>query len=164
MKKLIYSLAFIGVIASCKSKTENAAEAAAAAYQDSVRKVAIIDSLARVKADSIARVETAREAEIARASHSQTESGAYASGTTNAAKAPQKPKGLSKAAKGAIIGGVVGAGTGAIIDKKNRGRGAVIGGATGAGVGYTIGRAGDRKSGRVEEGRTYRKYKKETSQ
>ena len=42
MKKLIYSLAFIGVIASCKSKTESAAEVA---YQDSLRKVAIIDSM-----------------------------------------------------------------------------------------------------------------------
>ena len=163
MKKLIYSLAFIGVVASCKSKTESATEAEAA-YQDSLRKVAIIDSVARVKADSIARVEVARKAEIARAANSQTASGAYTSGTTNGAKAPQKPKGLSKAAKGAIIGGVVGAGTGAILDKNKRGRGAVIGGVTGAGVGYTIGRAGDRKSGRVEQGRTYRRYKKETSQ
>lgn len=161
MKKLIYSLAFIGVIASCKSKTESAAETA---YQDSLRNVAIIDSLARVKADSITRVEAVKKAEIAKAANSQAESGAYTSGTANGAKAPQKPKGLSKAAKGAIIGGVVGAGTGAIIDKNKRGRGAIIGGATGAGVGYTIGRAGDRKSGRVEQGRTYRKYKKETSQ
>ena len=161
MKKLIYSLAFIGVITSCKSKTESAAEVA---YQDSLRRVAIIDSIARVKADSIARVEAARKAEIARASKAQTESGAYNSGTTNVAKTPQKPKGLSKAAKGAIIGGVVGVGTGVIVDKKKPVRGAVIGGATGAGVGYTIGRKGDRKSGRVEQGRTYRKYKKETSQ
>lgn len=160
MKKLIYSLAFIGLIASCKSKTESAIEAA---YQDSVRKVAIIDSLARIKADSIARVEATKKAEVS-AARSHSESGAYASETSNAAKAPQKPKGLSKAAKGAIIGGVVGAGTGAIIDKNKRGRGAIIGGATGAGVGYTIGRAGDRKSGRVEEGKAYRKSKKETSQ
>lgn len=100
----------------------------------------------------------------ARASNSQAESGAYASESANGAEAPQKPKGLSKAAKGAIIGGVVGAGTGAIIDKNNRGRGAIIGGATGAGVGYTIGRAGDRKSGRVEQGRTYRKAKNEANQ
>ncbi len=161
MKKLIYSLAFIAVLASCKSKTESATEAA---YQDSVRNVAIIDSIARIKADSIARVEATKKAERASAARSQSESGAYASESSNAAKTPQKPKGLSKAAKGAIIGGVVGAGTGAIIDKKKRGRGAVIGGATGAGVGYTIGRAGDRKSGRVEEGKAYRKSKKETSQ
>jgi hypothetical protein len=160
MKKLIYSLAFIGVIASCRSKTESAAESA---YHDSLRKVAIIDSIALVKADSITKAEAAQKAE-ARSSNSQAGSGAYTSESANGANAPQKPQGLSKAAKGAIIGGVVGAGTGAIIDKNKRGRGAIIGGATGAGVGYTIGRAGDRKSGRVEQGRTYRKYKKETNQ
>ncbi|MGZ8511635.1 MAG: YMGG-like glycine zipper-containing protein [Chitinophagaceae bacterium] len=161
MKKLIYSLAFIGVIASCNSKTESAAEVA---YLDSLRNVAIIDSIARIKADSMTRVEAESKAEATRSSNSQAESGAYTSESADGAKSPQKPKGLSKAAKGAIIGGVVGAGTGAVIDKNNRGRGAVIGGATGAGVGYTIGRAGDRKSGRVEQGRTYRKQKKETNQ
>ena len=155
MKKLIYSVAFMALMASCKSKTESAAELA---YRDSLRKVAIVDSIAKVEAAK-------REAEKSKASASTiSQSGAYNSETSNAAKAPEKPKGLSKAAKGAIIGGVVGAGAGAIIDKKKPVRGAVIGAATGAGVGYTIGRDGDRKSGRVEEGRTYREYKRETSQ
>lgn len=155
MKKLIYSVAFTALIASCKSKTESAAELA---YQDSLRKVAIVDSIAKVEAAK-------RKAEKSKASAAGvSQSGSYNSETSNAAKAPEKPKGLSKAAKGAIIGGVVGAGAGAIIDKKKPVRGAVIGAATGAGVGYTIGRDGDRKSGRVEEGRTYRQYKKETTQ
>lgn len=155
MKKLIYSVAFMALMASCKSKTESAAELA---YRDSLQKVAIVDSIAKVEAAK-------REAEKSKTSASTiSQSGAYNSETSNAAKAPEKPKGLSKAAKGAIIGGVVGAGAGAIIDKKKPVRGAVIGAATGAGVGYTIGRDGDRKSGRVEEGRTYREYKRETSQ
>ena len=155
MKKLIYSVALIGLIASCKSKTESAAETA---YRDSVQKAAIIDSIAQVEAAK-------KAAEKSKASASSaSESGSYGLQTSNAAKVPEKPKGLSKAAKGAIIGGVVGAGTGAIIDKKKPVRGAVIGAATGAGVGYTIGRSGDRKSGRVEQGREYRKYKNETSQ
>lgn len=155
MKKLIYSVAFMALMASCKSKTESATELA---YRDSLQKVAIVDSIAKVEAAK-------REAEKSKASASTiSQSGAYNSETSNAAKAPEKPKGLSKAAKGAIIGGVVGAGAGAIIDKKKPVRGAVIGAATGAGVGYTIGRDGDRKSGRVEEGRTYREYKRETSQ
>ena len=155
MKKLIYSVAFMALMASCKSKTESAAELA---YRDSLQKVAIVESIAKVEAAK-------REAEKSKASASTiSQSGAYNSETSNAAKAPEKPKGLSKAAKGAIIGGVVGAGAGAIIDKKKPVRGAVIGAATGAGVGYTIGRDGDRKSGRVEEGRTYREYKRETSQ
>jgi outer membrane lipoprotein SlyB len=59
-----------------------------------------------------------------------------------------KKKGWSKAAKGAVIGGVVGAGTGAVINKKNRAAGAVIGGVLGAGAGYGIGRGMDKRDGR----------------
>jgi hypothetical protein len=59
-----------------------------------------------------------------------------------------KKKGWSKAAKGAVIGGVVGAGAGAVINKKNRGAGAVIGGVLGAGAGYGIGRGMDKRDGR----------------
>jgi hypothetical protein len=57
---------------------------------------------------------------------------------------------MSKAAKGAIIGTVGGAAAGAIISKKNRALGAVIGGVAGGATGYTIGRAQDRKDGRVQ--------------
>lgn len=57
-------------------------------------------------------------------------------------------KGMSKAAKGAVIGGVVGAGAGAVINKRNRVAGAVIGGVIGAGGGYVIGRGMDKKDGR----------------
>lgn len=153
MRKLVYSLAFLGLMASCKSRTESAAEMA---LKDSIQRVAI--------ADSIAKVEEAKKAEEKAAAEKATQSGSYSSGTSNSAKAPEKPKGLSSAAKGAIIGGVAGAGAGAIIDKKKPLRGAVIGAAAGAGVGYTIGRDGDRKSGRVEQARDYREYKKESNQ
>lgn len=57
---------------------------------------------------------------------------------------------MSSAAKGAIIGGVAGAATGVLIDKKD-GRGAVIGGVVGAGTGYSIGRAKDKKTGRAPQ-------------
>ena len=63
------------------------------------------------------------------------------------AKAPQK-EGWSKAAKGAVIGGAVGAAGGAVINKKNRAAGAVIGGVIGAGGGYVLGRKMDKKDGR----------------
>lgn len=56
---------------------------------------------------------------------------------------------MSSAAKGTIIG-TVGAAAGALISKGNRGAGAVIGGILGAGAGYAIGRANDRKTGRVQ--------------
>jgi hypothetical protein len=59
-----------------------------------------------------------------------------------------KKKGWSKTAKGAVIGGVVGAGAGAVIDKKHRGAGAVIGGVVGAGAGAIIGNEKDKKDGR----------------
>ena len=65
--------------------------------------------------------------------------------TTNEA---QTKTGWSKTAKGAVIGGVVGAGTGAIVNKKNRAAGAVVGGVIGAGGGAIIGNEMDKKDGR----------------
>ena len=62
----------------------------------------------------------------------------------------EKKEGWSKAAKGAVIGGVAGAAGGAILNKKNRVLGAVIGGVVGAAGGYGIGRGMDKKDGRIE--------------
>jgi hypothetical protein len=56
-------------------------------------------------------------------------------------------KGMSKRAKGALIGGAAGAVGGAIIGK-NVG-GALIGGAAGAGAGYIIGNETDKKKSRA---------------
>lgn len=71
-------------------------------------------------------------------------SGVYNSTSQNTAK----KKGMSKAAKGAVIGGAGGAVLGAVINKRNRAAGAVIGGILGAGGGYGIGRSKDKKDGR----------------
>jgi hypothetical protein len=60
----------------------------------------------------------------------------------------ESKKGWSNTAKGAVIGGVVGAGTGAVVNKKNRAAGAVIGGVVGAGTGAIIGNEMDKKDGR----------------
>lgn len=115
------------------------------------------------KADSVAEVSKTRAAAAAArpqviretktvyvnntpASSSNSNSGSSAG---NSQGTTQK-KGMSKAAKGTIIGTVGGAAAGAIISKKNRGLGAVIGGVAGGATGYTIGRAGDRKDGRVQ--------------
>lgn len=67
--------------------------------------------------------------------------------STSPSQAEEK-KGWSKTAKGAVIGGVVGAGTGAVVNKKNRAAGAVIGGVIGAGTGAVIGNEMDKKDGR----------------
>ena len=60
---------------------------------------------------------------------------------------PARKRGMSHAAKNAIIGGVGGAIAGAIISKKH-GKGAIIGGVIGAGGGYILGRKKDKKEGR----------------
>ena len=87
-----------------------------------------------------------RAASTSGSSGSGSNSGDYA-GTSQGTTQRQ---GMSKAAKGTIIGTVGGAAAGAIINKRNRGAGAVIGGIIGGATGYTIGRAGDRRDGRVQ--------------
>ena len=57
----------------------------------------------------------------------------------------EKDKGWSEATKGAVIGGVGGAVTGAIISK-NKGKGAILGGVLGAAGGYIIGRKKDKRA------------------
>lgn len=69
------------------------------------------------------------------------------SGSSGTTASTNQKKGISKAAKGAIIGGVGGAVAGAVIGKNAKG--AIIGGAVGAAGGYIIGRSKDRKDGRV---------------
>ncbi len=64
-----------------------------------------------------------------------------------ASTTPARKKGWSKAAKGTAIGAGSGAVLGAIISKKKV-KGAVIGGILGAGGGYAIGRSKDKKDGR----------------
>jgi len=78
---------------------------------------------------------------------SNSGSGTSSASTGTTTTAPAK-KGISKAAKGAIIGGVGGAVAGAVIGKG--GKGAVIGGVVGAAGGYILGRSKDRKDGRVQ--------------
>ena len=72
------------------------------------------------------------------------------SGNSSSTQQSTHKKGWSKAAQGAVIGGVGGAIGGAIISKK-KGTGAAIGGAVGAAGGYIIGRDKDKKDGRVKK-------------
>ena len=113
---------------------------------------------APAKKASQPRTQTRKPSTPARSSGSSSSSGSGSdvasggSGTSESsgeAKASQK-KGISKAAKGAVIGGVAGAAGGAILNKKNRVLGAVIGGVVGAAGGYGIGRQMDKKDGRIE--------------
>lgn len=71
---------------------------------------------------------------------------ASTAGTGETAKTEEK-KGMSNKTKGAVIGGVVGAGAGAVIYKKNPVVGAVVGAVLGAGGGYVIGGKVGQKKG-----------------
>ena len=122
------------------------------------------DSLARVQQDNKQSFASENKAKAAtskpkvvtktktvyidRGVSNKSSSGSYS--TNGAAATPvAQQKGMSKAAKGTIIGTVGGAAAGAVISKKNRGGGAVIGGIVGGATGYTIGRSKDKQEGRV---------------
>jgi hypothetical protein len=150
MKKILIMVSMIAVFASCTNRAKEEALAkqqAIVAVKDSLR----LDSFKRAEVVNQQRlVEEKHQAELAaaRRSGSYTSSGSSSSnngGTSTAAK----KQGWSSAAKGTAIGAGVGALGGILIDKKD-GRGAIIGGLAGAGAGYAIGRAKDRKSGRVQ--------------
>jgi hypothetical protein len=162
MKKLLMVLSITTVFAACNSKPENTATVDTVA----VRQRAIADEqakateAARLKAldderASLAaerdRLATARRRVASGSSSSSSNVGATttapATGSGTATEAPAK-KGWSDAAKGTAIGAAAGAVGGMLIDK-NDARGALIGGVVGAGAGYVIGRAKDRKTGRV---------------
>jgi len=114
----------------------------------------VADKKTKAVAENNSRPQVIRETKTVyrdRASSSNSSNGTYANnGSSSASQGTTKKKGMSKAAKGTIIGTVGGAAAGAIISKNNRGLGAVIGGVVGGATGYTIGRAGDRKDGRVQ--------------
>ncbi|MEJ7778455.1 MAG: YMGG-like glycine zipper-containing protein [Daejeonella sp.] len=160
MKRTLIIFAFAAIVAGCNSNANENAKI----NQDSIRianEKAKLDSFERAEAAEKAAIIAVANDRAARAQSSQNVSSRrtgtssrsnYSSGTSNQtytpAAAPQK-KGWSSAAKGAVIGGVVGAGTGVIVDKKD-GRGAVIGGVVGAGTGYVIGRSRDKRTGRAQ--------------
>ena len=142
MRNILIMLAFTAIVAGCKG---NAGENSKI-NQDSIRMVHQLDSFKRIAAADSAAM--AIEKERADANTKSVSTGTRT--TSNSTSSPTQKKGWSSAAKGAVIGGVIGAGTGVIIDKKD-GRGAVIGGVVGAGTGYVIGREQDKKTGRVNQ-------------
>ena len=155
MKNIFVIVALATVLASCGNSEKEQAlakEQAVAAVKDSLK----LDSFRRAEvAEKERLVEERHQAELAAARKASTKtvytssgsSTSYSGGTTTTAA---KKKGWSDAAKGTAIGAGVGALGGILIDKKD-GRGAIIGGLAGAGAGYAIGRAEDRKSGRVQK-------------
>ncbi|MES2418646.1 MAG: YMGG-like glycine zipper-containing protein [Bacteroidota bacterium] len=148
MKKIFVIVILSAVFAACNNKAKEEALAKEQAI------VAIRDSL---KLDSFKKADLAAQQRLAEEKHqaalaattNYTSSGRSTS-TNGGTATVNKKKGWSDAAKGTAIGAGVGALGGILIDKKD-GRGAIIGGLAGAGAGYAIGRAQDRKSGRVQK-------------
>ncbi len=155
MKKILTMFAFAAIVAGCNNNANQTAKI----NEDSIR---IAQDKARL--DSFERAEATEKAVAAALAKekAQTQNRTTTTRRTTTASsaappnyyvtpAPQQPEkqGWSSAAKGAVIGGVAGAATGILVDKKD-GRGAVIGGVVGAGTGYAIGRSKDKKTGRAQ--------------
>lgn len=121
---------FVFVFVSCqkqqKEDINKAKQVSIDSMQTEIIKKKIIDSMEVV----IAKTNEANEANERRQNVTVV--------NQPAAAVPDKKKGWSGAAKGAVIGAGVGAATGAIVSKKKV-QGAIIGGLAGAGVGAGTG-------------------------
>jgi hypothetical protein len=176
MKQVLVALT-IGVFAltatSCNSSEDRQREADMAAQQRTLDSMKLemarnqaIDSMnevARIREEEEKAAKAAAVASASRRSSGSSRSSSSGSSSYNgagytqpvaASPAPvvvqeeEKKKGWSAKAKGAVIGAGVGAASGAIINKRNRGAGAIIGGVGGAAVGTGVGAIIDKKKGR----------------
>jgi uncharacterized membrane protein len=123
MKRIYSCLALVSILASCSNtQTEDQLKA----------KQFTIDSLNAVTAQ--------KEIEKANTTHVVV----VKESTPVTPVTPAKKKGWSNLAKGAVIGGVVGAGTGVAVSK-NKVKGGIIGGVVGAAAGAGVGAIIDKK-------------------
>ncbi len=151
MKRLLIAVGVVSILASCGQKKDNQREMlfltdTTGLYMSNLR----ADTAIAVEEAPVA-VAPVRRTSTAPVRRTTTRSSSVSSGTSSSgtvATAPARKEGWSKAAKGAVIGGVTGAAAGAVIGKNAKG--AIIGGVIGAGGGYIIGRSKDKKDGRVQ--------------
>lgn len=175
MKKLLLVMSVATVLVACNSnpntavaeqaKTIAADTAGLAAFNAAKQEQALAEQIAYavavapkaapqvrtvtkyVPVRSNAKSSSARRSTARAASSNKTVAAAPEVINSESSNTAKRSK-ISKAAKGAIIGGVAGAVTGAVVNKKNRVMGAVIGGVAGAAGGAVIGRGMDKKDGR----------------
>jgi hypothetical protein len=157
MKSIIAGFAFVTILASCG--TSNKEAELMRAQQRTIDSLNMVTAFQAQQLDQQKQLEEEKELAAATAStqrntstakRSTARSRSYASSSPSYGSLPtatpqQQKKGWSNKAKGAVIGGVVGAGAGAIISKKDRWKGGVIGGVLGAGAGYGVGAILDNK-------------------
>jgi len=152
MKNILPVLGMVAVLAACNTG-DSAAEKELAILRT---KQATIDSMNIVAAQKEAKAASytagVRKSTPVKRSSSSGRISSYAAYNEPAvlpvAPVQQAKKGWSNKAKGAVIGGVVGAVTGAAVSKDKKGKGAVIGGILGAAGGFGVGAVLDKKSGR----------------
>lgn len=156
MKKILPALGIVAVLAACNTGNSAAEQELAIlkAKQATVDSMNLVVAEKEAKADerAVSYVAAAKKSTATRSSSARKVS-SYASYSEpavlpTATPAPAEKKGWSNKAKGAVIGGVIGAGAGAVISKEKKVQGAVIGGILGAAGGYGVGAILDKKSGR----------------
>ncbi|CAM4379716.1 YMGG-like glycine zipper-containing protein [Flavobacterium terrigena] len=128
---LLFSLLLVSCQFQNKEEIEKAKQASIDSMKTAMEQQRVVDSMQA----ELTRVNEEKEA----VQNSKT---VVVNNTTT--QAAPKRKGMSNAAKGALIGAGVGAATGAIVSKK-KGTGAIIGGLAGAGVGAGTGAIIDEK-------------------
>ena len=156
MKNIIIAILFITVFGACNSKKNSSREIQllndSTAYKNDMYSDTGNDM--EIVATPVSQSRTPRSVipKTRTSSHSGNASSSSNVGSGNAAHTTTttqntRKKGWSSAAKGAVIGGGVGAIGGAIISKKPV-KGAIIGGVVGAAGGYIIGKDIDKRKGR----------------
>lgn len=131
MKKIYMGLAVVAVLASC-TNSEKAAQLKAQQYTiDSMHVVAEAKQKEHTRTVETQKTVTYHPATVTTTSTAVT-------------PVPAKKKGWSNVAKGAVVGGVVGAGTGVAVSK-NKVKGGIIGGVVGAAAGAGVGAILDKK-------------------
>jgi hypothetical protein len=159
MKKILPALGIVAVLAACNTGNSAAEQELAIlkAKQATIDSMNLVVEEKEAKADerAVSYVAAAKKstASSARRTTSARKMSSYSSYSEpavlpTATPAPAQKKGWSNKAKGAVIGGVVGAGAGAVISKEKKVQGAIIGGILGAAGGYGVGAILDKKSGR----------------
>jgi hypothetical protein len=165
MKKIIYLIIVVAAFSACKNKSNLESNKELITLGDSSYSGSYLtDTGAVANPDEfinaggvVSGKATVPDAPVASTTKRRTStssgsttrrSGSSGSSTSGTTRTTNQKKGMSKAAQGAVIGGVGGAVAGAVIGKS--GKGAVIGGVVGAAGGYIIGRSKDKKSGRVQ--------------
>ncbi len=164
MKKIVLSLMVVATLAACNSKSDLNTNKdviltdTSSMYRSNMNTDtgSVIETSALTTGRSTA-VANRRATNNNRATTSHTHSntnrsygnnsgsnGGYSNSGQN--NTVYRKRGWSKAAKGAVIGGVGGAVVGGVV---KGGKGAVVGGVVGAAGGYIIGRSKDKRDGRV---------------